>query len=276
MGSDAYGVSGGSSDIDIYGFTIPSKHMLFPHLAGEISGFGEQIKRFEVWQEHHVKTDNKEYDFCVYSIVKFFQLLMQNNPNMIDSLFVPRRCIIHTTALGEHVRDHRKIFLHKGAWHKFKGYAYAQMNKIEHKVNASNEKRAESIKEFGYDTKFSYHVVRLLNEIEQILVEGDLDLERNREQLKSIRRGEWTLEQLKTYFHDKEKSLEETYANSALPHGPNEEAIKQLLIDVLEMHYGNLSDAIAKNPSMDKLLEDLRNIVDRYATNIPVDTSENP
>ena len=50
------------------------------------------------------------------------------------------------------------------------------------------------------DVKFLYHVVRLLNEAEQILMEGDLDLERNREQLKSIRKGEWTFDQIVKYF----------------------------------------------------------------------------
>jgi hypothetical protein len=39
MGSVAYGVSGDTSDVDIYGFAIPPKEMVFPHLAGEIEGF---------------------------------------------------------------------------------------------------------------------------------------------------------------------------------------------------------------------------------------------
>jgi hypothetical protein len=42
MGSDAYGVSSNSSDIDAYGFCIPPKSYIFPHLSGEIEGFGKQ------------------------------------------------------------------------------------------------------------------------------------------------------------------------------------------------------------------------------------------
>ena len=121
MGSQAYGVSTDSSDQDIYGFAIPPKEMVFPHLAGEIPGFGRQIQRFEVWQEHHVVDHSKqvEHDFAVYSIVKYFQLCMENNPNMIDSLFVPQTCVIHSTQVGLMVRENRRMFLHKGAWHKF-------------------------------------------------------------------------------------------------------------------------------------------------------------
>lgn len=56
MGSQAYGVSNDASDQDIYGMCIPPKELIFPHLAGEIPGFGRQIQRFEVWQEHKVKS----------------------------------------------------------------------------------------------------------------------------------------------------------------------------------------------------------------------------
>jgi predicted nucleotidyltransferase len=270
MGSDAYGVSSGSSDLDIYGFTIPPRHMIFPHLAGEIPDFGLQQQRFAVWQEHHVPAPDKAitYDFAVYGIVKFAQLCMDNNPNMIDSLFTPRRCVLYSTQIGEHFREHRKDFLHKGAWHKFKGYAYQQMSKIANKVNASNPVRAESIKLYGYDVKFAYHVARLLGEIEQIMIEGDLDLERNREQLKSIRRGEWTIEQLQEYFTHKEKSLETIYASSTLPHRPDQEKIKTILMEALEMHFGNLDRAVARNPSIDQIIGDLRTIVDRYSAKV--------
>ena len=267
MGSQAYGVSADDSDLDVYGFCIPPKDMVFPHLSGEIPGFGKQIQRFEQWQEHHVVDPNKkvEYDFVVYSIIKYFQLCMENNPNMIDSIFTPRHCVIHSSAISEMVRENRRMFLHKGAWHKFKGYAYAQMSKIRNKVNANNEKRAASIAEHGYDLKFAYHIVRLLNEVEQILVEGDLDLQRNREQLKEIRRGEWSLDQVELYFETKERALEETYANSKLPHGPDELLVKNLLMQCLEQHYGDLSSAIKLDVNVDALARELRAVLDRYA-----------
>lgn len=266
MGSVAYGVSGDTSDMDIYGFCMPPKEDVFPHLRGEILGFGTQKQRFEVWQQHHVedKETKKEYDFSVYSIVKFFQLVMENNPNMVDALFVPRRCILHTTDIAEMVRSNRKTFLHKGSFHKFRGYAYGQMNKIRQKRSASNPKRAESIAQYGYDTKFAYHVVRLACECEQILVEGDLDLERNREMLKSIRRGEWTLEQIEQWFTDKEKHLEGAYASSSLPHSPDEAAVKELLMNCLEHHYGTLSGAVKRDTSVETVLNDFRAVLEKY------------
>lgn len=138
MGSVAYAVSNDDSDIDIYGFCIPTKELLFPHLSGEIRGFGKQLKRFEQYQEHHVDdhSSGKNYDITIYSIVKYFQLCMDNNPNMIDSLFTPRRCVLHSTPIAELVIENRRIFLHKGAMHKLRGYAYSQLSKIENKNNS--------------------------------------------------------------------------------------------------------------------------------------------
>ncbi len=182
VGSNAYGVSSDNSDIDICGFAIPPKNLIFPHLAGEIQGFGQQKQMFKQFQpkESIMSKDGRtKYDIAMYNIVKYFQLCMKNNPNLLDRLFVHRRFIIHSTQIGEHVREHRKLFLHKGAWPRFKGYAYNQM----HKMNTKNPegKRKELVEKYGYDVTFAYHVVRLLNEIEQILTEADLDLERNRE-----------------------------------------------------------------------------------------------
>lgn len=262
MGSDAYGVSSGSSDIDIYGFCIPPKHVVYPHTVGVILGFGKQGERFEQWQEHGIDMDEKKYDFSVYSIVKFFQLCMENNPNMIDSLFTPDRCILHLTPIGALVRENRRSFLHKGAWFKFKGYAYSQMAKIRSRTNSSNPRRAETIKEFGYDVKFAYHLVRLLNEAEQILTENDLDLERNREQLKDIRAGKWALDHLESYFAQKESKLEGLYTASTLRPTPDEASIKALLVRCLEMHYGSAQGKAEYDIS--SVLSEFQSVLDRW------------
>lgn len=261
MGSVAYGVSSDTSDMDIYGFCIPPKDMIFPHLRGEILDFGKQKDRFYQWQQHHIynKEENKVYDVAIYSIVKYFDLVMAGNPNMIDSIFTPAFCVLKSSKIAEMVRGNRKLFLSKKCWHTFKGYSYAQMNKIRGKTNAKNNKRALSIEKYGYDVKYAYHLVRLLNEVEQILIEGDLDLLINREQLKSIRRGEWNLEDIEKYFTDKEKQLEKCYIDSKIPHTPPEDKIKQLLLDCLEEHYGNL-DSMITVPEKDTVI--LNKIID--------------
>jgi predicted nucleotidyltransferase len=250
MGSVAYGVASDTSDVDISAWAIPPKEDIFPHLRGEIPGFGRQAKRFEQLQEHHIKEPDalgghgRTYDFTVYGIVKYFALAIDCNPNVIDSLFTPVTCVLHSTKVGNLVRESRRLFLHRGAWPKFKGYAYSQLHKLA--IKEPTGKRAEVVAEHGYDTKFAYHVVRLLGEVEQILVEGDIDLQRDNDRLKAIRRGEWTETRLRQWAAEKEADLERAYAASALPATPNEEKLKQLLLHCLEEHYGSLERCIVQ------------------------------
>lgn len=265
MGSVAYAVSSDTSDMDLYGFCIPPKDVVFPHLAGEIMGFGQQVQRFEQFQQHHIleKDHGKEYDINIYNIVKYFQLVMGNNPNMIDSLFTAQNHVLQCTKIAQHVRDNRKLFLHKGSWHTFKGYAYSQMHKMKIKNPDPTSKRYRSIQEHGFDVKFAYHVVRLINEAEQILQEQDLDLQRNHEQLKEIRRGGWTMQQVEDYFTQKEKSLEDLYNKSTLRHKPDEAAIKKVLLECLEEHYGSLDGAIETKDHYKNILRTIQKLVEK-------------
>lgn len=114
------------------------------------------------------------------------------------------------------------------------------------------------------DSKFGYHVARLVLQCEQILIEHKLDLERNREVLKAIRRGEWSEEKLRSWFDEKEKHLEELYTKSTLRHSPDEDAIKELLLQCLEQHYGSLTSAVKREVPVDKMLSELKAVIEKY------------
>jgi len=314
MGSVAYGVSDDTSDMDIYGFSIPSKNILFPYQYGYIRGFRKKPEGFDQFQKHHImdKGRGKEYDITIYNIVKFFNLCMENNPNMVDALFVPTRCILHSTQIGEYVREKRHAFLSKRCWHKFKGYAFSQLHKMKNKyakefvdhcmkydipldagmkdvllpikddldktsymvtvVNniekgGKRSKRLPLIAKHGFDTKFGYHVVRLIDECQMILEEGDLDLTRSREHLKAIRRGEWSLDRVEKYFDTKMIILEELYAKSSLRYSPDEEYLKKILLECIEMHYGsieknNMNSGDFNTKRFNQLVDDLKNASD--------------
>ena len=184
------------------------------------------------------------------------------NPNMIDSLFTPEVCVLHATAVGQLLRDNRKKFLHQGVCDRFKGYAYAQVHKMQTKEPEPGSKRALAREKHGMDTKFAYHTVRLLNEAEQLLLEGDLDLQRNREMLKSIRRGEWSLEQVLEYFEKKRLDLETARTKSPLPAAPDEGAIRALLLRCLEAHYGSLQGCVTVPGRAEDLLRRVKAMIE--------------
>jgi hypothetical protein len=104
--------------------------------------------------------------------------------------------------------------------------------------------RLKLVERYGMDTKYAYHVVRLLNEVEEILLEHNLTLDQNREQLKDIRAGNWTEQQIQDYFNKKEGELETAYTTSTLQYSPDQEAIKRLLLECLEEYYGSLEKCV--------------------------------
>lgn len=264
VGSVAYGVYDKLSDMDVNGFCIPPKDVVFPHLRGEIEGFGRNRQKFNGWQQHHIQTEKVEYDLNIYNIVHYMFLCMENNPNMVTTLFVPRECILTSTAISEMVREQRELFLHKGAWPKYKGYAYSQRHKMQGKNPEPGSKRDKLRKEYGFDVKFAYHTVRLLYEAEMILNEGTIDIRRHQEHLKEVRRGEVPAEDVIKWCDSKESALERAYENSTLPWGPREDEIKSLLLDCLEHHYGSLEQAVARPNELNTILDRMSELTEKY------------
>lgn len=330
MGSVAYGVSNDHSDMDIYGWCIPPRDYIFPHLRGEIEGFGTKGPRFNEFSQHHVMdhSSGTEYDFTIYNVVKYLHLVMMNNPNMLDSLFVPERCVLHITPLGTMIRDKRRHLLHRGAVEKMIAYARSQLSKADSKKQKSTNliaikefeakhnmdpaltladveeeiatrkstggksktfyqmelgylehykmlfeslikenKRLLGVKRFGYDPKFLYHVVRLVSQCEQILREGDLNLEaeHRRAMMKSVRNGEWNIEDVRKWYTEKEREMIELREKCDLPEKPDEPMVRQLLVDVLECHYGKFSQTELGNPDQLKvILREVSKIINPY------------
>lgn len=245
VGSVAYGVADDLSDYDVNGFYIPAADKLFPHLRGHLIGFEADPttkKLMKCYQRHHLHhTDGREYDMNIYSITQYFKLCMDNNPNMVDTLFTPRECVLTSTTMSEMVRERRELFLHKNCWPKYKGYAYQQLHKMRGKNPEKDSKRDILRQRYGFDVKYAYHLVRLLLECEMIMTECTIDIRRHREHLKAIRRGEVTQDDIERWYAEKEIGLERAYAESTLRAEPARDEIKNLLIDCLEQHYGSLS-----------------------------------
>lgn len=131
--------------------------------------------------------------------------------------------------------------------------------------NIGNLNRLEGLVIHNLDCKFAYHLVRLLLESEMIANEHTLDIERNREILKSIRRGEWTLDQLEKWFDNKMLSLETTFEKSTLQNRPDEDKIKKVLIECLEMKYGSIDNIIkTRNPNNDDIINDLKQLIKKH------------
>lgn len=265
VGSVSYGDNDVNkiSDIDLLGICVPPKSIIFPHLAGKIFGFDE-IEEFNLYKKDHIVDNDKEYDISIRNIVSFFKLLNKSNPTAIESLFSSQEEVLLISQVGHFIRDNRHMFLSKECVSTFKGYSLSNLKKMESKTPEEWGKRYELVKKYGYDVKFAMHCVRLLLELEQILTVENIDLKKDKDQLKSIRKGEWTIDEIKKWASNKEKELDIALANSNLQEKVDEKKVKNLLIQCLEIQYGSLNKIIADQDKYSIAFNEIKDIIEKF------------
>lgn len=111
-GSHLYGFATPESDEDFRGVFIPDKDYVLGMKVVE-------------------QVEQKEPDRVLYAVKKFFQLALNNNPNIIELLYVPKDKMIVCHPIWEKVINARNLFLSKKSKFSFSGYAHAQLQRIQ-------------------------------------------------------------------------------------------------------------------------------------------------
>ena len=111
-GSQAYGTSLPTSDIDMGGVYICDPDVLY----GIQSGYEEQIA-------------DEKGDVVWYEIGRYISLLMSSNPNMLESLYIPDRCVVYEHPIIKELKQNRDMFLTQECFRSFIGYAIEQIKK---------------------------------------------------------------------------------------------------------------------------------------------------
>jgi len=264
MGSVAYGCNNpDKSDYDIRGVFTPPKSACFPGTAGLVVGF-DDIPEHKPWSKAHVfdESSGREFDFDLHPVTKFLKLAAANNPNALEILYSRASNITHCSAVGRMLLDARRIFPSKLLWKRFRGYAADQFHRLK-KEGVPEGKRKELVLKYGYDVKFAYHCVRLLNQARQLLVSGEMDLMDGKEEYKAIRRGDWSFNRLEQEFEARKLQVEAVYMTTALPEAPDPASVKQLLLDCLEHHYGSLAKAVTRPDELAIALRGIDTILGR-------------
>ena len=96
------------------------------------------------------------------------------------------------------------------------------------------EKRKALVDKYGYDCKNAAHCIRLLKMGMEFLVEGRLNVFReDAPKLLEIKRGGWSLEEVKAEAKKLFGLADEAYVRSTLPNEPNYDAVNKLVIEIL-------------------------------------------
>ena len=61
---------------------------------------------------------------------KWFSLIINSNPNVLESLWIPERCILYESEAIKEIKKNRDIFLSKEVYNTFGGYARSQVKKM--------------------------------------------------------------------------------------------------------------------------------------------------
>jgi predicted nucleotidyltransferase len=104
----------------------------------------------------------------------------------------------------------------------------------EHFSGYMGEKRKAMVRKYQYDVKNAAHLIRLLRMGIEFLESGQLQVYRttDADELKRIKRGGWTLDQVKSQAEELFGRIEQARARSPLPPRPDEAAANALLMDI--------------------------------------------
>lgn len=123
-GSYLYGTNTPESDEDFVGIFMPDEEYVY--------GF-KRVDEVDM-SVHSKNEDGKNtkdaVDIKYYEFRKFVKLAMENNPNILEVLFVNKENIIFCNDLGDELLYRAKMFPHQGAKQKFLGYAFSQKHKM--------------------------------------------------------------------------------------------------------------------------------------------------
>ncbi len=111
-GSHLYGTAMPDSDRDIRGVFIPSEEFYL--------GFLEKVEQVE----------SHEPDETYWEISKYFKLCLDNNPNILELLFIPKEFILETSPQWQEIINNKDMFLSTRCKHTFSGYAASQLHRI--------------------------------------------------------------------------------------------------------------------------------------------------
>lgn len=180
-----------------------------------------------------------EVDLVAYEIHKAFHLLAQLNPNITPVLFLKKEHYTKITEEFRYILDNKAVFNSKNRLRDvYHGYATAQYKKMLNKgqyFGYQGAKRKEQYEQLGYDAKHAQHAIRLLRVGCEWLIYGEPQIYRtiDRDELLSIKMGEWDFEKIKNLYNRELSNLDQAYQMSKLPENNSKFDINKLLYEVM-------------------------------------------
>lgn len=121
FGSCLYGTQVPNSDKDYRGIYLPNYSQI-------LLGNAPKTYKYNTKKDNTTKNTDKDIDKEVYSLQKYFNLLLEGQTVSLDILFSPEHHHFHTTDIWKVIKAYKHLFLHSGT-SSFAGYCKTQANK---------------------------------------------------------------------------------------------------------------------------------------------------
>jgi hypothetical protein len=184
-------------------------------------------------QPEGVRSGHGDLDLTVYSLRKWMRLATTGNPTVLLPLFVPPEEFVTITPLGEDLRGRADMILSRRAGHRFLGYLRSQRDRMVDHPNGKRTNRPELIEQYGYDTKYAGHMIRLGVQGVELLETGAITLpmpEPWRSLIVDMRLGKYSRDQALALAADLENELEKLIPFCDLPDEPDMHRVNLWLV----------------------------------------------
>lgn len=180
--------------------------------------------------------ESPEVDKKYVSLRKWCRLACKGNPNFLLPLFAPLDSIISMDARGSQLRDLASAFISKQAIKAHLGYMQGQRHRMQTGSHGGRGKpRQDKIDEFGYDTKYGMHLLRLSWQGMELARTGRLTLpiqDDIRKLLLMVRHGEYSLKTVLAIADEWEGRLKESFNTCDLPDEPAYNIIEKWMLNM--------------------------------------------
>jgi hypothetical protein len=249
VGSTVHGtnVQDGVEDLDLMGVCIEPmrcaigfrefEQFIYRTAAARASGHPEANVA-----PHNARSMAGDVDLTIYSLRKYLRLALKGNPTILTLLFTPVSSLHRFTGFGDQLRQRTELIVSKRAGGAYLGYMQAQRQRLTGERGGRHGSRPELTNQYGYDSKYAAHVLRLGYQGIELMTTEKLILpmeELERDSVLAMRRGEVPREECFNRLEAVEKLLKLAIEDSPLRAEPDTEAVEQWMLDTYRLVWGS-------------------------------------
>jgi predicted nucleotidyltransferase len=232
-GSNLHGLSlPGKDDQDEVGICVEDIDA-----AVGFSEFEQYIYRTAAEREgrHDAPSQHGDLDLTIFSLRKFLRLAMQGNPQILQCLFVPSELCIRRDSIGAELQRMAPLIVSRQAGNRYLGYLEAQRQRLLGERGQKKVNRPELEAQFGFDTKYAMHILRLGFQGVELMTTGKLTLpmaEADRAFAYATRLGQVPLQDVLTRAGELERQIKDLLLDAPIPAAPARDELQVWMVNL--------------------------------------------